>query len=228
MAVITISRQLGSGGSDVARLVAGELGYRLLDRELIDTAAEQAGVSPDVARCLDEQAHGWAYGLTYSLLLGFQGHPVSEESYRIQVSRLIREAAAADDVVIVGRGGQAVLAGRPNVCHVHVVAPLADRIARVVTTRAVGPDDARRLIHDSDECRRRYVHGINQRDWNDATLYDLILNTHLLSFEVAAQLVVDGARRLGARAPRPILREAQSTWSGPARDAVPARRPAYG
>ena len=67
MAVPTVSRQQGSGGSPVARPVANELGFRLLDRELVDAVAERAGVRSETARFLDERAHGWAYGLIYSI-----------------------------------------------------------------------------------------------------------------------------------------------------------------
>jgi len=197
MIAITVSRQLGSGGATVARLVAGELGFRVLDRELVDAVAARAGVSPETAQALDEQAYGWASGLIHSFLLALRGQQFDQESYHYIADRLIREAAGRENLVILGRAGQVVLGFRPGTFHVHVVAPIEDRVARVAARDRIGVEEARAKIADSDEARRRYVYAAGQRDWSDPVLYDLVLNTHRLAPEAAAALVVNAARQAG-------------------------------
>lgn len=197
MAVITISRQLGSGGSAVAQLVADRLGFRILDRELVDAVAARAGVSPAAARSLDERAYGWASALVYSLLLAFQGQQLTQESYQYLATRLIREAAARENVVILGRAGQVVVGSRPDAFHVHVVAPIEERVARIAERKRLTHEQARKLIAETDEGRRTYVWAVGQRDWADPLLYDLIVNTHRLSPNAVATLVVEGARSAG-------------------------------
>ena len=197
MIAITISRQLGSGGASIAHLVASELGFRVLDRELIDAVAARVGVSPEAAQTLDEQTYGWASGLIHSLLLAFRGQQLTQESYHYVADQLIRQAAAHENLVVLGRAGQLVLGFRPQTFHVHVVAPVRDRIERVAARDHVSPEEARKRVEESDEARRRYVHAVGHRDWSDPSLYDLVLNTHRMKPEVAAAVVVDAARRAG-------------------------------
>lgn len=197
MAVITISRLLGSGGTTIARLIADELGFRLLDRNLVDAVAERAGVTSAVAHSLDEQDFGWASGLIYSLLLSFRGQTFTQESYRLLVGRLIRETAQRENVVILGRAGQVVLGFRPGTFHAHVVAPIVDRVTRLSERDGIAADEARRRVIETDEARRRFIYAFAQRDWSDPTIYDLIVNTQRLKPELSAKLIVDAARRAG-------------------------------
>ncbi len=198
MAVITVSRQLGSGGATVAHLVAAELDFRLVDRELIEAVAERAGVSERAVGHFDERAFDWAHDVVNSFFfLCCNGRLFTPVCYRVIVSRLVREYARRENVVILGRGAQVVLGLRPDALHVHVVAPLEERVARVVQRERVRPEEARRMIRESDESRRRYVSGVGRRDWSDPTLYDLVLDTGRMTLRDAAGLVVDGARHGG-------------------------------
>ena len=117
MSAITVSRQMGSRGDELALQVAQRLGWRRVCRDLINQAARAAGV-PQVALAeIDE--------------LGFLGlRPSAKDwrAYQNQVERIIRELADAGEVVIVGRGGQVVLRGRPDVWHVRVIAPPEARV----------------------------------------------------------------------------------------------------
>src|SRR5512139_3500296 len=112
MSVITLSRELGSRGDDIARAVAERLGLRVVGRELINRAARAAG-APEVALAeIDELG-----------LLGVRPTRAAVQLYGQKVAEVIREMAAAGDVLIVGRGGQIVLAGEPDTLHVRVIAP---------------------------------------------------------------------------------------------------------
>src|SRR5512133_2383589 len=104
MTAITISRQLGSGGATIARAISQELGYHLLDRELVDLVAKEMRAAPETARLLDERSYGWATSIAFSVLQLFRGQPITPETYNYVSANVIREAAEADDVVILGRG----------------------------------------------------------------------------------------------------------------------------
>jgi hypothetical protein len=178
-------------------LVAGELGFRLLDRGLVDLVAKRAGASPEVARKLDERSFGWATGLVYSVMLALEGQPINQQSYRYIVELLMREFAEKEDLVVLGRASQAVLGSRPDVFNVRIIAPIEDRVARVAASEQKSLTAARRRIHEIDEGRRQNVWEVARRDWGDPGLYDLVVNTHRLGPEDATSLIVDGARRSG-------------------------------
>jgi cytidylate kinase len=90
-----------------------------------------------------------------------------------------------------------VLGFTPGTFHVHVVAPLADRIANLHAYEGLDAEQARKRILESDAARRRYVMLAGRRDWEDPLLYDLIVNTHRLRPERAAGLIVDASRQAG-------------------------------
>ena len=125
MAVITLSRELGSRGDDIARLVAERLDLRLVGRDLINRAAKEAG-APEVALAeIDELG-----------LLGVKPSALALRLYREKVAAVIHEMAAAGDVLLLGRGGQMILTERADVLHVRIIAPRAMRLA-LVQERAV-------------------------------------------------------------------------------------------
>ncbi len=198
MAVITVSRQYGSSGGRIARLVAQELGFRLLDRELVDSVAAQAHILPEVAHSLDERAYDWATGLVQSILFALRGQTVTPESYRCLANQFIRRAAKEGDLVILGRAARFVLGAGPGTFHVHVVAPIEDRVAEISRREGIGHDEARRRIWEVDRSREEYVRAVSRRDWQDPVYYDLVLNTHRLAPEDAALVVIEAARAAGA------------------------------
>ena len=183
MSAITLSRQMGSRGDELALRVAEHLGWRRVCRDLINQAARSAGV-PQVALAeIDE--------------LGFLGlRPSAREwkAYRSQVERIIRELADAGDVVIVGRGSQVVLRGRPDVLHVRVIAPFEVRISRLQAERNVSADSARACLEASDRARTRFLRRSHDVRLADPALYHLIINTGLLDVSQAADLIVRAAQ----------------------------------
>jgi cytidylate kinase len=188
MSAITISRQMGSQGDELAAQVAERLGWRRICRDLINQAARAAGV-PQVALAeIDE--------------LGFLGlRPSAREwgAYQSEVEGIIRVLADAGDVVIVGRGGQVVLRDRPDVLHVRVVAPWEVRIARLRQERNISADSASACLEASDRARARYLRRSHGARLEDPALYHLTVNTGLLDLSQAADLVIQALQaRTGA------------------------------
>jgi cytidylate kinase len=178
MAAITVSRQLGSLGFDVARVAADLLGYRLVWRELINQAGRIAG-SPEAAlAAIDDLG-----------LLGVCPSPEACQAYRQAVQQIMQELANQGKVVIIGRAGQMILRGRREVLHVQVIAPRSLRAERVAARQEISLDCAFAQVDASDRRRRSYLKRFYNVRWDDPNLYDLVINTANLSPNAAAQLI---------------------------------------
>jgi CMP/dCMP kinase len=203
--VITITRQYASGGSEVARLVAAQLQWEVIDNEFVDQVARRAGVPPDEVAQRDERAPGLLERLARTLadaspelFVAPGGVPpvAQDEAAIVQLTeRVIAEAAAHGRIVLVGRGAQAVLAQRPDALHVYVVASKPWRVRLATERLGVKPTEADKVVDETDRQRDQYVKTYYRRHRQDFTNYDLIVNTERLGVEGAAGLVVSEARR---------------------------------
>ncbi len=178
MTTITVSRQMGSLGTEVARQAADRLGYRMVCRELIDQAARQSGVPEVALATIDELG-----------LLGLRPSPKARQAYLQAVRQVVETLAAEGNVVIVGRASQVILHNRPDVLCVRVIAPIAIRTERIAQRHGISPESAQAQIEASDRYRRNYLRRFYHDRLDDAELYDMILNTGRLSPEAAAELV---------------------------------------
>jgi cytidylate kinase len=205
-AVVCVSRTLAAGGEQVGRAVAERLGFRYADDEILDRAAERAGVSRDAVagaerppgllmRILESMAAthvvaesgAWA---TIPPVYSVAGEPSS--SYEELIQDVIREFATQGKVVIVAHGGSACLRGVPSVLRVLVTAPAEVRVERLRQSGEVDAGQAKKAIADSDKKRQEYF----QRFYHareDPTDYDLVVNTDILGVDRAAELVVQAA-----------------------------------
>jgi cytidylate kinase len=202
MATITISRQFGSNGDTVAQLLCDRLGYRTFDKNLMMGLAAQSGLAaekvvdlPDNqrrARSLVERLFG-----SYSAPQGDPGTWAATTEAAVQdqltVARfkyLIRAAYEQGNVVIIGRGGQAVLAGLPNVLHVRLVAPLELRVQRHAARAGLTVEAARESVQERDRASYDFVKRYFNIDRSDPALYDLIINTAKLTPSAATDLII--------------------------------------
>jgi cytidylate kinase len=192
--VITIARQYGSGGSPIAQKVAAHLGWDLLDNTLISRVANAAKVDRKVCHQLDETVDSWMHRLTKRAFGrgAFEGVATAEvfdcDAMERLARQMIEEAARAGNVVIVGRGGQCILQGRPDVFHAFVYAPIDDRMRRVNTK--FGPGYATpELIRESDRERAAYVKHHYQCEWCSPHLYDAMFSSTLGDDTVAKAML---------------------------------------
>jgi cytidylate kinase len=202
MATITISREYRSHGDTVAQLLCERLDYRYFDKNLMIGLAVQSGMSvnqvvklPDDqqrARSLVERLFG-----NYAAQMGDPGvwAAVTASNAREQmevskVTHLIEAAYAQGNVVIIGRGGQAVLQGKPDVLHVRLIAPLELRIQRQQKRAGVPAEEARRQVIQQDKESADYVKRFYDLDPADPLYYDLIINTGKVTPSLAADLII--------------------------------------
>jgi len=206
--LVTITRQYASGGSEVARLVAERLGWTLIDNEFVDQVARLAGVSRDEVARREERAPGLLERLARTLAVASPemfittaGAPAPVEADEVTLvkmtERVIAEAAAEGRVVLVGRGAQAVLASRPNALHVYVVASKQFRRQLAVDKLGIDPSNVDKTMQETDRQRDEYVKTHYDRDRQDLTQYDMVLNAERLGFEGAAELIVTEVKRRG-------------------------------
>jgi cytidylate kinase len=201
--IITISRQYGAGGSEVARRVAGALGWRVVDNEMVDRVASRAGLPAEEVARLEERAPGFVERLTRALSrsapevfpAAADKVPEPEEATLVRVTEtVVEEIAAEGRVVMVGRAGSAVLRGQYDALHVKLVAPLADRVRVAIERLGTDPKQAEKTVLDTDENRARYLRQHYRLDWNDPTIYHMVLNTAALGMDGTAAVIVSRAR----------------------------------
>lgn len=208
MAVITVSRQYASGGSEIAALVARRLGWDLIDNEFVDRVAQLAGLPRDEVERREERVEGFVDRLARALagsspeLFMTAGAatataaPSEEEIVRV-TEVVIAEAVQHDRVVLVGRGAQAYLGQRSGTLHVYCVAPLEVRIQRAMERLKVDRKEAEPTMHEIDEGRRRYVKTHYGRQWGDPTNYHLVVNTDAFTYDQCADLIVEATKVRG-------------------------------
>jgi cytidylate kinase len=202
---VTLSRLYGAGGIRVAKAVAEALGWRTVDRDLVEEAAGRLGVDPRLAVALDEKVPALIEEAGLALAAAERPPvPVSaldDRALAEAVRAVIVSLADAGGYVILGRGGQAALREHPNTVHIQLSGDLEDRAARVAESQGVTQAEARARCRRVDEERAAYVQRFYGADIRDPLLYDAILNTSRLGVDGAARVVLEITRdRLGVPA----------------------------
>jgi cytidylate kinase len=203
MAVLTVSRLYGSGGSEVAAIVAKELGWSLLDNAVVDAVAARMGLSVAEVRDREERVPSLVERLTSAMAMGSQEwmSPIAEakrptDEQLIEVTRrIIEEAISRGPLVVVGRGTQEMLAERDDTLHVFCYAARKALIARTMKREGVSAEEAARLVDNINRERDQWVRLHWERDRRAHENYDLSVNTERLGIDGAADLIVIAAQR---------------------------------
>lgn len=218
MAVITLSRQVGSGGDEIAQRVCELLHYNYFDKRLMVQTAAEVGLSEQEVIDFSEDRHEVR---SFFTRLFRQGGPVARVAVRerdaegretlsereldaaecvdlVRVS--VQTAYKAGRIVIVGRGGQAILQNQPGVFHVRVIAPTERRIERLRSQGIIGISDITATITTKDRASADYLKRFYGVDLEDLMLYHMVINTGKTDIETAAQMIVTAAKQIEAPA----------------------------
>jgi cytidylate kinase len=197
--VVAISRQLGCGGSYVGRLVAQRLRYHYVDREVLEQAARQLGLSEGEVEDREERvSRGWEQVLKVFGMGGpespYSPPPIrvvfDEELFRVEAA-ILRKMAGEQSCVIVGKGGAHVLRDHPRLLRLFLHAPIDFRVRRLMQVYGIAdPAEARARIEESDENRERFHRSLMGTHWTDATGYDVCIDTGTVDFIAAREMIV--------------------------------------
>jgi cytidylate kinase len=187
MAVITISRQFGSSGEVVARLVAEKKGYLLVNKAMIVENLQCYGIRDDFD-LFDEK------NIRNIDQAECQKMETRRHHYLEAMHNFIYDLAIRENLVILGRGGQVLFKDFPPALHVKIIAPLKCRLETVCKSYGLDEAVAARLIEEQDRDRQDYLRQIFDYNWLDLNLYHLVVNTGLFGVDEAVALVINAAR----------------------------------
>jgi cytidylate kinase len=189
MTVITISRELGSGGLDIAQQVAKTLGYEFVDKRTADGIFRQYGLTK--------------FDDLYSSAPSFLDLINADNLLLVSMANEILEAVAKrGNVVILGRAGFAVLADYADVLHVRLQAPFSERVQRVMIREGLTDlQAAEERVTEDDSVHRKYVQRFYNKQWDEPSNFALILDTGSLSSDMAVQRIVEAAKALEQKPP---------------------------
>ncbi len=223
MGLITISRQYGSDGRTVGFKSAQLMDYHYVNKEIISQVAEEANVSVAEIERFDEKPeslamrilkkflapnysglgpelaeHDWWTSTTLSGTLPstYQSLFLDEDVYVRLTRTVIEKLGERDNLVILGRGAQALLKGRQDTLHVRIVAPLKHRIKMAMERDSLDEESARKELKRIDEGRRIYLKRHYAVDWKRSDQYHLVINTEQIGTDGAASLIAEAAKLL--------------------------------
>ena len=193
--IITIGREYGSGGHQIGQAVAKKLGIAFYDKQIISLAAQKSGLSDEfIANNEQRVRSGLMQNLAASAAYSsgfFSGQylPLSESIF-ISQAQVIRDVAATESAVIVGRCADYVLAGRENTINVFIHAPVEERVKRIMTLYHLDEAAAIKAITTSDKERGNHYFRYTDRKWGKAQNYDLCINSALMGIDKTVELLV--------------------------------------
>jgi cytidylate kinase len=196
---ITISREHGCGGIELARALADSLGYEYIDKSIVVDLAKKMGTSPGMVSSLEDGG--------YLALASFISKFISEstiqtivsqskdlayvnsEKYRAGLHGLMNDLADRGNVVILGRGGQCILQNRADVVHVRAVAHLEFKKKFLASKVSITLREAETIIKAKEEERRKYHEKMFNQDHTDPKLYHAVINLGMVNRPVAVEMI---------------------------------------
>ncbi len=217
MPVITISKEFASGGLEIAKRLAQKLNYDYLDKEIVEQVADHAKVSHQEVMDFEEEGHinvraylsriidldifkkthkhnevketETTYDDRDKVPYSFdtQGW-IDSDIYRSMICKVVSELGQRHNVMIAGRGGQCILREQPGVINIRIIASMNDRIARLqIEDPSLSDVQAQKQIEIMDKKSREYIKFYFKEDWNNAKLYDVVINTSRFSDDRAVE-----------------------------------------
>ncbi len=203
MAVITISRELGSEGDKIADLLCEDLGYCRVDKAMLQVIAKESGINVETVVALEKSFTQRARLVSDEMTSLYRKQAtafekrgaIDDKTYAQVVKETMEEFAQAGDALIVGRGGQMVLADWPNAIHIRLYAPLEIRAKRIAARENIAEALAQHKVEQSDEQKRQYIrHMHHNADWRKLKHYHLAIDTARISPQAAAHIIILAAQ----------------------------------
>jgi len=193
--VITISRQYGSGGRFVGKMLAEKLGIPFYDNEIITLAAKESGYAENIFEKAEQiSTHSLLYSLSmFGSSTGVYGLPLSDKVYIIQ-SDIIKKCADSGPCVIVGRCSDYVLRERDNVIDFFIYSDMEHKIKRAVKYYDIDEKKAQSIIEQKDKKRAAYYNYYTSQRWGDIDNYNLAINSDSIGIENTVKILENYVR----------------------------------
>lgn len=195
--IVTIGRQFGSGGRQIAFDLAKKLNIKCYDKELINLAAVESGMSPEILKSHDEnRTSSFLYSLAMdSSSMGYNSPnildlPLNHKVFLSQFE-VIKELAKKESCIIVGRCADYVLFDDPDVLSIFVYAPLQKRIQEIANKESISLEKAKTLVHKTDKARANYYNYYSNKKWASVDSYHLSVDSSRLGIESTVELLKD-------------------------------------
>jgi cytidylate kinase len=183
MAVITVSRQLGSLGTKIAQKVAEVLQYEFVDKEKIGMTLATYGLPElDLEKFDEKKPPLW------------DSLQMQRRKFLHFLQAVLTDYARKGKVILVGRGGQVLLRDLPGVLHLRMIAPFEVRLRRFMEQEKTDEKQAARVLRRSDRDSAGFIHSFFDMDWDDPALYDLVINTQKISVDTAVEIILKSSR----------------------------------
>ena len=193
--IISIGRQHGSGGREIARLLARELRIKCYDKEIVDEAAKHSDFSRDLINAYDEKRmsafmlHAGGYGLNENFRLNMQVVSAQFDA--------IREIASKGDCIFVGRCADYILRDRSDLVSVFILGDMDERLKCLERRQGLDEAAARKKIKEVDKDRSSFYKYYSDQVWGDAQNYDLCINSSRLGVEGTVKVIMDYIKTRG-------------------------------
>jgi len=198
--VITIGRQLGSGGKIIGEKLSERFSIPLYDKELINLASSKSGLKTDFFEKADEKKSFFSFGnifgfRTSSLEHSGENYLSNETLFQIQ-SEVIKNLAQKESCIIVGRCADYILRNEQNLLKIFISANLNDRINRLMQTASRTEKEIKSLIESTDKKRADYYRFFSNQTWGEAKNYDLCINSSVIGIEKSVDFIENFAKNI--------------------------------
>jgi cytidylate kinase len=198
--VITIARGYGSGGRTIGELLAGRLGIKLIDRNLLTMASVQSGISEELFAMTDEKIRKKFYDFRddkkfdYDLLPPENAEFLSDKNLFNWEARVLLELSLVDSFVVIGRAADFVLKHTRNCFSVNIQADFEDCVRETMDRTYVSEEDAAQMVKKNNKYRAEFYKTYTGCEWDTITNYDVCLNTSRLSRQKCVDIIINAAQ----------------------------------
>ncbi|MCH5251648.1 MAG: cytidylate kinase-like family protein [Lachnospiraceae bacterium] len=189
--IISISREFGTGGREIAGMIAKDLGIALYDRNILEEIAEEKNTEIEHLERVDEKPRN----LLLSRKVKGYSNSMEENLAQMQFEYLRKKADSGESFVVVGRCSETVLKDREALVSIFVTGEIQDKIERIMKKDSLSEEEAKAKLNRHDKTRRKYHNHHSEHKWGDSRYYDICINSSRLGVEGTAKLLEEYIKR---------------------------------
>ena len=199
--IITINRECGTGGGEIARLLGEKLGFKVYGRSVLREVAQQFGTTlEELDHIKSQKTSWWSEFCSFYQQYGAAGYapgtiadPTPKSVYYAE-ERFLRDLAEKENCIIVGRAGFHIFRDYPNAIHLLLLADRDARIARIARKENLTPEEAAKVVDDVDKARDNFVESVAETSRHDARNYHICANITGLEPDTVASFLAEQIR----------------------------------